>query len=234
MADPTAAPSAPPRDEPDGGRVVSILLVRHGESTWNAAGRWQGQADPPLTALGRDQARAAAAALERIDLVVASDLDRAHETARLLAAPLGREPVLVDPDLRERDAGAFSGLTRAEIHERHPGLLPDDPTRAPGTADDGLIAPEGWEPDHDLAARAHRALDSVAARLRAIGGRRAVVVSHSGLIYAVERPHGGGRQRIANLEGRWLHHDEEGPWRLGDRQLLLDPEATRVTRPNQL
>lgn len=214
--------------------TISILLVRHGESTWNADGRWQGQADPPLTELGREQARAAASALAAIDLVVASDLDRAHETARLLAAPLDREPVLVDPDLRERDAGAFSGLTRSEIHERFPGLLPDDPSRAPGTADDGLIAPDGWEPDSLLAERAHRALDGIARRLREAAGTTAVAVSHSGLIYAVERPFGGGRQRIANLEGRWLHLHEEHGWHLGDRQLLLDPHATTVTRPNQL
>ena len=66
-----------------------LLLVRHGESTWNAARRWQGWADPPLSDLGRRQAVEAAARLADLDLgdrVVASDLRRAIETAELLAA----------------------------------------------------------------------------------------------------------------------------------------------------
>src|SRR5262245_20577361 len=57
-----------------------ILLVRHGQSEWNAAGRWQGQQDPPLTELGRRQARAAAETIGAIEAVFASDLQRALET----------------------------------------------------------------------------------------------------------------------------------------------------------
>src|SRR5687767_11323336 len=94
-----------------------VLLVRHGQSEWNATGRWQGQADPPLTDLGRRQARSAAAALGTVDAVFASDLQRASETALIIAGELGVGPVVVDPDLRERDAGEWSGLTRVEIEE---------------------------------------------------------------------------------------------------------------------
>src|SRR5436309_8138951 len=97
-----------------------VLLVRHGQSEWNAVGRWQGQADPPLTDLGRQQARAAAHSLGSLDAVFASDLQRATETAVIVAAQLGIGPVVLDPDLRERDAGEWSGLTRDEIHERYP------------------------------------------------------------------------------------------------------------------
>jgi len=209
---------------------VHVLLVRHGESTWNAEARWQGQADPPLSDRGRDQARAAARALPPVDRVVASDLARARLTAELLAAATGRA-VEVEPRLRERDAGAFSGLTRAEIHLRFPGALPDDPARAPGTEADGLVAPPGWEPADTLAARAWAALDELA---RTPGpGATVVAVSHSGLIYAVEDRFTDVRQRIANLEGRWLHHDGRA-WSLGDRQLLLDPAHDEVTRPGQI
>ena len=58
-----------------------VLLVRHGQSEWNAVGRWQGQADPPLSDVGRQQARSAAKALGALEAVFASDLQRAAETA---------------------------------------------------------------------------------------------------------------------------------------------------------
>jgi broad specificity phosphatase PhoE len=213
---------------------VRILLVRHGESTWNADGRWQGQADPPLTERGRDQARSAVAGLpDVVDALWSSDLERARVTAELLAEGAGCGPVVVDPDLRERDAGAFSGLTRTEIHRAHPGLLPDDPARRPGTEDEGLIAPPGWEPDTDLSARAWAGIERLAAILGETGGTTGVVVTHSGLIYAVERPLTGDRSRIANLEGRWLHRTA-GRWEAGPRLLLIDPATTTVTRPDQL
>ena len=213
---------------------LRLLLVRHGESTWNADGRWQGQADPPLTDRGRDQARAAAAGLPAaVDALWASDLERARVTAELLGAAAGCDEVVVDAAFRERDAGAFSGLTRTEIHERHPGLLPDDPARPPGTEGDGLVAPPGWEPDADLAARAWAGIERAAAALDAAGATTAVVVTHSGLIYAVERPLTGDRDRIANLEGRWLHR-VDGRWEIGPRHLLIDPTTTTVTRPDQL
>src|SRR5690606_19354197 len=162
---------------------VDVALIRHGESTWNRDGRWQGQADPPLSERGRDQAARAARSLPPADLVVASDLRRAHRTALILVGSGGA--VGVEPELRERDAGAFSGLTRAQIHQRCPGLLPDDPIRAadPPPAAGALVAPPGWEPDEALRVRAWRALDRLAARLGAAGGGRAWAVTHSGLIY---------------------------------------------------
>ncbi len=216
---------------------VRVLLVRHGESTWNADGRWQGQSDPPLTARGREQAVAAAAglaaAVDEVEAVVSSDLERARVTARLLARTAGCGPVLVDPAFRERDAGAFSGLTRTEIHRLHPGLLPDDPVRRPGTEDDGLIAPPGWEPDELLSERAWTGIGAVAGRLDAADATTAVVVTHSGLIYAIERDLGLERARIANLEARWLHR-VAGAWCAGPRLLLIDPARATVTSPDQL
>lgn len=220
----------PPTPGPD----LRIVLVRHGESTWNADGRWQGQADPPLTERGREQAASAAAGLAAsVDVVVASDLERARVTAEVIAAAVGDQAVTVDPAFRERDAGAFSGLTRTEIHQRHPGLLPDDPARPPGAEGDGLIAPPGWEPDASLSARAWEGLARLAERMGAAGATTGLVVTHSGLIYALERDLGLARERIANLEGRWLHRTG-GTWEAGPRQLLLDPATTTVTSPDQL
>ena len=63
---------------------LNVLLIRHGQSEWNATGRWQGQADPPLTDEGRNDARRAAEALGAFDAVVASTLQRAIETAEAL------------------------------------------------------------------------------------------------------------------------------------------------------
>jgi broad specificity phosphatase PhoE len=222
-----------------------VLLVRHGESTWNAEGRWQGQADPPLSRRGRAQARAAATHLPPAAAAVASDLDRARETADLLVAPHGLA-VVIDVDLRERDAGAFSGLTRSEIHDRFPGALPDDPLRRPD--DEGLLAPPGWEHDDDLVVRAWRGLERLARTLVEVTGAEGVAarpgddpgpgpvgiaVTHSGLIYAVERDLGLAGGRIANLEGRWLERTPAG-WVGGDRHLLLDPTHDAVTRPTSL
>src|SRR3954471_3985163 len=135
--------------------TTRLLLVRHGQSEWNAQGRWQGQADPPLTDLGRAQARAAARSVGSVDGIFASELQRATETAAIIAEELGLGPVLIDEGLRERDAGAWSGLTRDEIHERFPGYLPDDRHRAfaPNEASSPQ-RPPGWESDEHLLARA--------------------------------------------------------------------------------
>jgi broad specificity phosphatase PhoE len=194
-----------PRPHP----FVRLLLVRHGESTWNALGRWQGHADPSLSAAGVAQARAAAPALTGIDEVWSSDLIRARQTAEL-CAPAG--VVHVDPRLRERDVGEWTGLTRDTIEDRYPGWLTDG------------RRPHGWETDESLAARGWRALRSVVAALEP--GRPAVVVSHGGLIRAVEASLGTPPRPVPNLGGVWLHHSAD-TFELGEQAVLVGPE-TRV------
>jgi broad specificity phosphatase PhoE len=194
-----------------------VLLVRHGQSEWNAEGRWQGQADPGLTDLGRLQAREAARALGAVDAVWASDLQRAVETATIIADHLGVGPVVIDPDLRERDAGEFSGLTRPEIAASFPGYL-----------DDGR-RPPGWEPDEALVARARRALRAIAAE---VPGGDVLVITHGGLVYALEQHLGEEFARLANAEGRWFEVDAGPALRLGERVLLSAPEDTTI--PNQI
>jgi broad specificity phosphatase PhoE len=196
--------------------MTRLLLCRHGQSTWNASGRWQGQADPPLSELGRLQAQHAASRVGSVDLVVASDLERARDTALIIAEALGVGPVIVDPDLRERDAGEWSGLTRAEIEEQWPGYL------------DREERPPGWEPQDALYDRAMRALARIDEEYR---GAEALVVTHGGLIYAVEEHHGVPWQRIGNLEARELEF-VAGATRLGERLELIDHDE--ITVPDQL
>jgi len=114
-------------------------------------------------------------------------------------------------------------------------LLPDDPARpADGSSGPaGLIPPPGWEPDETVIARAWQSLEELARRIREAEASAALAVTHSGLIYAVERDLGAARARIANLEGRWVHRGPTG-WSLGDRHLLVDPTRADVTRPDAL
>lgn len=92
-----------------------LVLVRHGESVWNADHRLQGQLDPRLSELGRAQARALTPVIARVGLpdgrVVCSDLSRARETAALLGLSPGR----LDPAWREIDVGEWGGRTAAEV-----------------------------------------------------------------------------------------------------------------------
>src|SRR5438309_4580604 len=99
--------------------MTTLLLVRHGETDWNAERRWQGHADVPLNERGREQAQRLADSLpvDAVDAIYASDLARARETAEILGARLGR-PVVVDPDLREIDVGSREGLTGEEVGDR--------------------------------------------------------------------------------------------------------------------
>ncbi len=100
--------------------MVSIYLVRHGESVYNAEGRIQGHQDVPLSELGVRQAEAIARRLAnvRLDAVYSSDLVRASRTAEIIAASRNL-PVQMTPLLRESSLGVIEGLTRAEIEERH-------------------------------------------------------------------------------------------------------------------
>jgi broad specificity phosphatase PhoE len=196
-----------------------MLVVRHGQSEWNALGRWQGQEDPPLSDLGRLQAGAAADRLGAVDLIVASDLQRAAETASIIAGQLGVGPVLIEPDLRERHAGEWQGLTKPEIEEQWPGWL------------DQRRRPPGFEPTEGFMSRVAGALDRLEAAHR---GASMLVVSHGGVIYVIEEHHGQPFQRVPNLGGRHLTH--AGPGRnlqLGERVVLVDDEHL-VTQPPQL
>src|SRR2546421_12731333 len=99
--------------------MVTLLLIRHGETDWNAEHRWQGHADVPLNERGREQAKALAEELapEGADAIYASDLSRARDTAEIVGERLGL-PGVLDPDLPEIGVGSRAGLTGDEVGGR--------------------------------------------------------------------------------------------------------------------
>jgi probable phosphoglycerate mutase len=189
--------------------VARILLVRHGQSEWNAQARWQGLADIELSDLGRAQAKAAATALGSFDLIAASTLQRARDTAAIIAEQLGIGPVLPVPALVERDAGEWSGLTRTDIERDWPGYLAEN------------RRPPGWEDDHAFRTRIINGLTDVARMLPDRSGE-ALVVAHGGLIYALEDLTNRRGGRIGNLGAIWLDVAADGTIDVGDRVTLID------------
>jgi broad specificity phosphatase PhoE len=155
--------------------VTIILLARHGQSDWNAARRWQGHADRPLTEKGRIQAKALAARLAHIELhaVYSSDLRRAAETAAEVARAQALQ-VIGLPELREVDVGSWSGLTRAEAEDRFPQGFARWRAGYPG-----------WEDGESYEAMTERVLGTVLHIAREHEGDRVLVVGHAGPIRAV-------------------------------------------------
>ncbi len=149
---------------------MRLILVRHGLSEWNASGRVQGQADPPLSPEGREEARRLApmVAAQAPDAVVSSDLARARETAELL----GAGPVETDARWRESAMGEWTGRAAEELMA--------DPSGAFGRWREGLERPPGGESFDDMRTRAGAAVRDLVAR----GLRCAVVVTHGGPVRA--------------------------------------------------
>ncbi len=179
---------------------VPVLLLRHGQSEWNAVRRWQGTADSPLTALGREQAIETAWALAGLDTsftsVWSSDLSRARETAAIIADALAVDAPRIDPRLREAYAGQWEGMTPDEIEAGWPGWL------------DAHRRPESFEPFHTVVERVLAVLRMIADDIAGAGARRAaLVVAHSGVIRALIRHLGDADERVPNLGGIWLSID---------------------------
>jgi broad specificity phosphatase PhoE len=193
--------------------VLRVLIIRHGQSEWNALRRWQGQADPPLTDLGRLQAAHAGQHVGAVDAIAASDLDRSHTTAAIIAELIGVGPVEVDPGFKERDAGEWQGLTPPEIDEGWPGW------RADGRR------PDGFEPLEPFQERIFAALDRVRER---VPDGDVLVVAHAGVVYQIESVLGASFEPLPNLAGRWIRVDGDGTWRLGDRVVLVDPDELTI------
>ncbi len=103
---------------------TTLMVVRHGETEWNAQQRFQGHGDSPLTAKGRSDVRALARRLKNtpFDRLISSDLGRAEETAALIAEQTGH-PIDTDPLLRERHYGVMEGLTIPEIKSQYADSL---------------------------------------------------------------------------------------------------------------
>ena len=193
-----------------GSQMARLLLIRHAQSTWNADGRWQGWADPPLTGFGRKEARRAgrwlAQACPALGGVVSSDLRRARETAEILSDRLGIPHGGTERQLRERHVGDWQGRTRDEIESLWPGML--DQFR------EGVIeTPPGGEPMSGFIERVTGAL----ARVAADGaGRARLVVTHAGVIRGLERALGTEHCSVVHLSGRWFEVGDDGEVTAGE------------------
>lgn len=203
------------------GSVVRILLVRHGQSEWNAQSRWQGRADIALSELGQAQARAAAKSLGPFDLIAASTLERASHTAAILAEALGMGPVIPMPSLVERDAGEWSGLTRVDIERDWPGYLAAN------------RRPPGYEDDHTFRTRVINGLTDVAAMLPD-GEGEALVVAHGGVVYMLEDLTNQRAGRIKNLGAVWLDVSADGTVDVRDRVDLIADETLASAQSSDL
>jgi broad specificity phosphatase PhoE len=172
--------------------MTLLLLVRHGETDWNADGRLQGHTDRPLNDYGRRQARELAARLtgDAVDAIYASDLARARETAEIVGAELGL-PVVLDADLRERNWGTWEGLT-------------------PGERDTVEFAGESPEEHRE---RIMRAVHRIAERHP---GQRVVVVTHGGSMRRIQAAVTGVALPVVASCGSWGCVHENGVFRAID------------------
>ena len=137
--------------------IYSFVFLRHGESIGNAESRWQGQSDYALTDKGRRQASALAERWKsegvNFDLVIASPLVRAKETAEIITSALNAK-LEIDPILLERDIGEMEGLTADEVRKRPqpPYVTPYDSIGGEGEGDWALFLRAG-QALHDLVRR---------------------------------------------------------------------------------
>lgn len=168
-------------------KSTTLLLIRHGQTEWNAAGRVQGQTNSDLTTLGRRQARAVARWLapsphgpplaawkSHPSVLYASDLTRTQQTAAPIADRLGLEAKL-DPDLREMDFGELEGMDWQEVERTHP----EAGMKLWGERADPSFRMPGGESRDDMHIRSKTALRRIAA---AHPGETVAIVSHGGVI----------------------------------------------------
>lgn len=203
------APAAAPTlfsalDEGEDTPTTTLYLLRHGQTTANAAGHYSGLADVALTEAGQEQARAAAAALRGrgIEAIVASPLQRAQDTAAIVARELGLD-VETEEDLRELDFGTWDGMTPQEVAQRDPELhadfLVDTATAAPGG--------ESLQALHRRVRAARRGIE------KRHGGKTVLVVCHTYPIKSLLRQAldaGPATFRRIRLETASISHVEFG------------------------
>jgi probable phosphoglycerate mutase len=162
---------------------LKIILIRHGETAWNAERRLQGHLDIPLNAEGERQARLLAGALaaEPIDLIVSSDLQRARQTAQAVATPRGM-PLHVEPGLRERCYGGFEGLLYSEIEQRFPAEFAAWQAR-----DVDAVLPSGKNCGETFRQFYTRSTDAILGLARSHPGQTIAMVAHGGVLECAYR-----------------------------------------------
>ena len=213
--------------------LQELLLVRHGQSTANAKGIWQGQLDFPLSEKGRAQASLAGHGLsgEPFDGLYSSPLSRAFETAEIIRDRAGFAGEVVPVEgLSERNGGILEGHTWAEQEQRNPELA----KKFLAIPEEDRWALVGAETDEEVIARFEEALSSI--RALHPGGGRIVVVSHGGVMRAFLRELFSpevlpGAQRAANASITRLQWGEMGPRLLevaSTAHLAEDPGSSTV------
>lgn len=178
-----------------------ILVMRHGETEWNLAGRWQGWLDVDLSIEGEAQARARgrwfAQRATSFAVILTSDLRRAARTAQIIADEIAGPAPRAEFGLRERAGGAFEGLDADAIDEGWPGFR--DRWRA-GKED----APPGGESDATVWERVRVVLDGT----REMPEGALLVVTHGGVARIMhDRADEPTRSVVANVGGRWFEWD---------------------------
>lgn len=155
--------------------MLKVLLIRHGQTDWNAAHRMQGHEDVPLNNIGLQQAKLLARRLAtlQIDAIYCSDLSRAAETAKILGSAHAIMPT-ADQIWRERDVGHFKGLTWSEVLLRYPQVRQE--------LSAGRLSPPSGENSHFLYERAKKAYLGLLDRHQQ---GTVAVVSHGGTLSAV-------------------------------------------------
>jgi len=210
-----------------------LLLVRHGQSTANAKGIWQGQMEFPLSECGRAQASLAGHGLsgEPFEGLYSSPLSRAFETAEIIRERAGFAGEVVPvAGLSERNGGILEGHTWAEQEQRNPELA----KKFLAIPEEERWALVGAETDEEVIARFEEALSSI--RALHPGGSRIVVVSHGGVMRAFLRERFGtgvlpGAQRAANASITRMQWGETGPRLLevaSTAHLTEDPGSSTV------
>lgn len=154
--------------------MTELILIRHGETDWNAEQRIQGHLDIPLNRAGLEQAEALGKRFGsiEIDVLVSSDLSRAMQTAAPISAARAL-PVVGEARLRERNLGVLQGKTREQAKQSAPEAFDVFRSRV-----EGAVLDEG----ESLAAFAERVIDVLAELTQKYRGKRIVAVTHGGVL----------------------------------------------------
>ena len=207
--------------------MTEIIVIRHGETDWNAERRMQGFIDIALNSAGQRQASLLATALqsEAFDRIIASDLQRAVATAQAIASPRG-VPLLTDPQLRERCFGAFEGLRYDEINLHYPGEHAAWLARQVDAR-----YPPGRHPAETLREFYARSVAAVIGHAQQNAGKRIAIVTHGGVLDCLYRCSTGmalEKQRAVEIRNASVNRFV---WNGRDLQLTLWGDVAHLSQP---
>jgi broad specificity phosphatase PhoE len=210
--------------------VKRVIFIRPGETDWNRLGRWQGWAAVPLNERGKRQARQLANFIRNIGMsaLYTSDLKRAIETANILAERLGFVPVL-DSRLRERNIGAWQGLTRDEMCAWYPDeytRLLEDPVN--------FKVPSG-ESRREVLERALQAFNGILAQDM---GETVGILSHTTTIHVLLREIVADQYTaevpVSNSSVTTITRNDDGKWKLVTADDVMHLEGLETQRYPEL